>query len=96
MVQHTSRLDLFLVCTVVVVVVALHHATAVHGLTRAELVLAPAPAMAPAPAPPANNVVGVDAAKERDKTFVSRDDEKKKKKLMRILDKINRLCAPPV
>lgn len=67
MVQHTSRLDLFLVCTVVVVVVALHHATAVHGLTRAELVLAPAPApaMAPAPAPPANNVVGVDAAKER-------------------------------
>lgn len=65
MVQHTSRLDLFLVCTVVVVVVALHHATAVNGLTRAELVLAPAPAMAPAPAPPANNVVGVDAAKER-------------------------------
>ncbi|KAF0911814.1 hypothetical protein E2562_012303 [Oryza meyeriana var. granulata] len=57
MAQHTSRLALLaLVCTVVVV---LHHATAVHGLRRAELILGPAPAPAPAP------LASSDTAKER-------------------------------
>uniref|UniRef100_A0A0D9VUK6 Uncharacterized protein n=1 Tax=Leersia perrieri TaxID=77586 RepID=A0A0D9VUK6_9ORYZ len=58
--QHTSRLALLaLVCSIMVL---LHHATAVHGLRRAELVLGPAPAPAPVPA---NVVVGVDTTKER-------------------------------